>query len=132
MLTGRFSISRPRGAAECDYIEVEIVDESSGVRFLQVQVKYADFALALTSLEVGCKYELHGAEDVGKVRETRYEEVFIPDSIFFGDRESLAQVAVEALESGWVGNVQDALNHHKEIRREEGGRVQRVLYTRLV
>jgi hypothetical protein len=111
---------------------VEITDKSSGIQFLHARVKYADFALALTGSGAECEYELRGAENVGKTKEVKHEEVFVPKSDF-GERKAVAKAAVEALESdGWTGYVKDALNHHRFIRREEGGSVYKVLYTRLV
>lgn len=130
MLTGEFRISRPYGDG-CDYISVEITDKSSGIQFLHTRVKYADFALALTGSGAECEYELRGAENVGKTKEVKHEEVFVPKSDF-GKRRTAAMAAVKALESdGWIGRVSNALNHHRQVRNEEGGTVYDVTYTRL-
>lgn len=129
--TGEIRISCPHGDG-LDYIHIEVTDESSRIKFLSAEVKYADFALALTGLGVTCEFRLRGAENVGKTRETKRVDVFVPFSDFT-NRKEVALEAVRAVEQdGWVGRWRDALNHHNLRETLGDGNTYEVVYTRLV
>lgn len=130
-LTGKIRFGRPSGDG-CDYISIEVTDDSSHTKFLNAEVKYADFALALTGLVAACEFKLHGAENVGKTRETKRVDVFVPFSDFT-HRKEVAMKAVRALEqNGWVGRWENALNHNKLRETLKDGNTYEVVYTRLV
>lgn len=111
---------------------IELRDEASSTLFCKVKTTTNDLMLALTGLGfVDVEFELTAA-NVGKRHQHKTEEVFVPESAF-SKREKVAAAAVRALENdGWVGRVEDALNHHCYIRGAEGGGIYRVVYYRWV
>ncbi len=116
---GRISINRPRNG---DYICIEIRDESSGVEFVEVRIKYNEYAQLMTGLSgVRCEIITRGLHLVGMIREQKVVEVFVPD----GDcatREDRARAATELHEGdGWKGNFRAALNHHNQIANKRAG-----------
>lgn len=131
MLEGRISVYRPRGGGQ-DYIEIEMVDKSSGTHFLKVQVGFEGFTRAITGQgHIPCRFLLRPAH-VGEVYEHKVVEVFVPDGDFT-DRETIARHAVLVHEKdGWAGRVGDALNHHNFAGRVEGGARYRVTFVRYV
>lgn len=80
-LTGKVCITRPSGGSIEDepVIKLEIKDDKSGLRFLTMTMKPADFALALTGLSyVPATFELRGSENVGKVKEIMRGRFVVP------------------------------------------------------
>ena len=132
MLEGKITISRPYGVGQ-RHIEIEVEDRSSGTTFLQLRIGYEGFARAVTGEgHVPCTFKLH-PRHVGLVREHKTVEVFIPAAAF-SERETVARRAVLAREEdGWVGRVEDAMNHHRRVEgRVEGGVRYRVSFVRYV
>jgi hypothetical protein len=131
MKKGTITIGRSHGGSEQSQeqpIHIEIRDEASGTRFIEVQMSLEAFASALFGLSSqDCSFELR-TENVGKIREMKYELIPAPDITCFSDRERQAKQILEPFEiDGWKGRVDDLLNHHCR----EGGN-QRVLFVRYV
>ena len=131
MLKGRITITAPYGA-NADYIQIEFTDELSGTLFMQATLNYAEFAKALVGRgDMRCEFELN-AEKVGLVYEHKAELVFVPAGKFTTCQERAAE-AVKALEAdGWLGRVDDALNHHNMRKQEKQGAWYSVIFMRYV
>lgn len=117
------------GHSECYIIDVQ--DERSGVEFLHLEFSLEDFARALSGRFVDCEFELR-PENVGKIRETKIEHVFVPNGTGkFQTREELLEWCVEKFNlDGWVGRVRDVRNMHCVVEYQNEGTVYSVLYTR--
>jgi len=134
MLKCDLQISRPH--PDGNYIQITLMDEASSTQFMTLAVSCAEFAKALTGLNVEAEFDLH-AGHVGQRLEWCDQEVLIPDREKIGDeRERIATEAVtaaaSALGSEWAGDVKDASNHHNFVRSEDGGHVYRVRFHRYV
>lgn len=129
-MKGKISISAPFGS-DCDYINIEVVDELSGTEFVEIHVKYADFAQALTGRgRIDCDFELRAAH-VGKTREIKTESVFV--SKFGNNQASATRDALKPFEvDGWTGYDQDAMNHHRCTGYTKDGAYYTVTFTRFV
>lgn len=129
-LIGDLSITR----LSTDTVSIQVNDEVSGTRVIDVRVPVEDFARALMGLNgVGCTFSLL-SRVVGKRRELKELFVVVPDSGF--NKESRKRVAAEAVRpfevDGWKASLDDALNHHRVVRWEDNGKVVRVRFTRFV
>jgi hypothetical protein len=115
-LKGNLSVSAPFSSPKVDYVVISLEDESSGTRFVEARIKYADFAKALVgNSQAPMEFELY-ADHVGEQYEFEQREVFVPESPF-DERETCAQAAVKLVEAdGWAGEWKDALNHRRYIR----------------
>jgi len=136
MLKGNITISRPSGTDAhgnaIKYIQIGFEDESSGTRFLRATLSYEDFALALTGHSfTPCEFRLT-ADKVGLIRQHKREPVFMADGEW-ATRDERAAEAVKVLEvDGWTGRAQNALNHHRLVKREGRGAWYSVLFDRYV
>ena len=134
-MKGNITITAPWGCKHgktVDYVQIEFIDELSHAHFLRVDMSYRDFARALAGHgEMPCEFELR-ADKVGLVREHEQRDVFLPD----GECDTRRMRALEAVRSleldGWVGRVDDALNHHRLVKRGDKGAWYAVLFTRYV
>lgn len=135
----RLSISRPSGNMT-PYINIEIDDETSGIRVLDLRVPYAQFTEALTNLSHRpCAMKLGHPEHVGKIHEVKEEIVeYIGDHPF--NRESAEYKAWErkvlkAYEvDGWTARSGDVVNHHRIVQHGHGKKPTKVnvCFSRLV
>jgi len=132
---GRLSISRVSGGGEHAHIRIELVDENSGVHFLDASLSMKDFALAITGQgDLPVAFTLRGMELVGKVREHKVVEVEVAAGNW-ESRELRARAACAMHEvDGWLARWEDALNWHNSIRSSvsHGPSVYRVVYERFV
>lgn len=135
MIPGKISISRiTSNIEEVDYLTLQLKDESSRVRFLEVRIPFTSFVMALTGMmEEPITFYLYHTEHIGKVRETKEETVLVPRHTY-ADRETIARLALEPYEvDGWVGYLPDALNHtHRTVERAPEGNRMRVSFHRYV
>lgn len=70
-LEGSITISRPSSDGR-KYIQIEIKDEGSRIKFVTVKVKLSDFAEALTGLSyMPCRFNTRGLDIIGKVKEAK-------------------------------------------------------------
>ena len=137
-MKGNITLSRPTGTG-VDYIEIEIEDNSSGIRFLSARIGYADFAKMLTGLGfIPCEFELRGLDNIGKTVERKTENVYIPlrtHPLVMSDpaRRERAEAAIAKYEiDGWTGRVSNALNHHRRISGDVEGEWYKVAFFRFV
>ena len=131
MLEGRMSIAAPYGSGT-DYIQIEFTDRSSRTRFLLATISYKEFLAALVGRGARpCEFEL-ATDYVGLLYKHEQRDVFVPNGEF-AERRARAQTAVEKLESdGWIGRAEDALNHHRLVKRVDRGAWYAVQFSRYV
>lgn len=89
-MKGAISISRPSRSSGVETIDIEIRDESSRTRFLEIEMGLADLARALTGLgDVPIRFELHRPDLVGSTAENKTELIVVPREILFARGEYL-------------------------------------------
>lgn len=76
-LTGKLHIGRITSNSGDDYIRIELDDEKSGTIVTRIEIGLAEFAKALTSSCVNCKFDFSGTR-VGLTREVKTEVIYIP------------------------------------------------------
>ena len=131
-LKGSIIMSRPSYSDGRKCVAIACEDRSSGIRFLDIEIPYDEFVLALTSSCGEMEYELRGWMHVGKKRELKTEMVWVPKHKD-KEHEAVARKAVEAVEAdGWRGRISDALNVHRTLEYADGGRWQQVIFHRYV
>lgn len=124
-LEGSIHIGRPQGD-HCDYISIEITDETSHVRFVDARIKYADLTLALTGQIVPVTFELRGTHLVGSQAEHKTENVPWDRCLMSPITSSQALAPFEI--DGWTGDISDLTNRH----RHQPDGTQRVTFRRHV
>lgn len=128
-LKGKLTIGRPINGID-QRISICIVDDASGVEFVDLEIDLAEFAAAITGAGYqDCKVEVRGLEVLGKVREVRTVLIDHPSSRHARDdaarREIAAAVAAHEVD-GWVADVEGSL------RRQQNGKQWRVMLFRYV
>lgn len=113
-----------------EYIELQLIDESSRVHFMRIEVNVLDFARAAFGHrgEVDCKFDLRmkAVEQIGKKLEVKtkllpWTRVVTRDSVnkFKGgrDTEELSPEIATFLGThevdGWMANERDVFNFHR-------------------
>ena len=113
---GKITITRQSRTTCGDSVCIELTDESSGTRVVEVEMTVENFGNAITNLALQpCEFQWYPEAPVGKVRETKTEIIQMPEGASYAkDREALAKAAIAPFEvDGWVGYWRDALNHHR-------------------
>lgn len=107
-MKGNITISRVQGGSD-DYINIQIEDEVSRTRFLEVQLTPETLGLALTGLAAqDCEFKTRNLERVGLKRQTKQVEISRPEN----NKE--LDLLLKPLEiNGWVANYDDAYNDHR-------------------
>lgn len=127
-LHGRITFSMPTSnRSEERMVRIEIIDELSGTRFLDLEMSPATFSLATVgSLGFAdCEFELY-PEKVGKTREHKTELVPL-NREYTEDEKAVALAKFEI--DGWQAYQKDIGNHHK---RSKDGKGWHVNFTRWV
>lgn len=126
-LKGIINISRRTGGNTDARIGIEIIDELSRTRFLDIEMSSEAFGNAITGLAFQeCVFE-HRPEFVGMVRELKIE-IVKRSKCEFKEREKSASKDLLPHESdGWKGSVSDLLNHRNGSE-ETGYRVGFIRY----
>jgi len=91
---------------------IEVGDESSGIRFLKINLSAEQFMACLGRLSmVKCDLELSGIDQVGKTLEVGSHEFKVPAEIYdlkWDDRQrfnqELEELAEEGLMYGWISD----------------------------
>jgi hypothetical protein len=124
LLPARIHVGRLMGAGP-DVMRLEVVDESSGISFLEINLTPGDLMLSLTGRNVECKMEVRGLRLVGMKSEHKTEEVEFSMWDTRAEREGLdddqsSPATVKALKKfevdGWRGRVSDLFNGHRTVR----------------
>lgn len=118
MNKGHITISLIRSNLDSDHMRIQIEDDSSRIHFLEARLGVEDFMRALAGRGyIDCEFELRGVENVGKILETKQENVFVEDGDY-APLEWRVRCAVERFEiNGWTGRNRDAMNHHRANRK---------------
>lgn len=134
MAKGRLSISCWSSNQEPYHgFTISVTDEASLATFLEVEVTPERFAMAIASRgDQECEFELRGLDVVGKRREVKREEVFVPDHDFKDKKENARKAVAKHEVDGWLGCDEDAMNNHRRIRPSDGGTYYRVGFVRFV
>jgi len=98
-IEGSISITRPQGPGE-EYIKISIRDENACVGFVEVNMGLANFAKAVTSLQVPCEIEVRGLEKVGKKHEHKTFEFKIADTIHDRNENAIKEIK-KICPKGW-------------------------------
>jgi hypothetical protein len=102
-----------------DFVNIAIEDDASKIQFLEVQVKLADFARALTGQGfIPMEFQQRGLPYVGMRKEVKPLVFGVPD---FYDSKGYAEKACHNyVEDGWIAN--DYFGSQDSIRKGEDGR----------
>lgn len=116
LLPGKVSISRVHSSHDGvshhgDYMNITIVDENSGVEFVDVQVDIKTFMDVLTGLaRQPCEFELRLPELVGMVKEGKSELVQKPG--WNATDEEIDEILIPFEVNGWRAARDNIKNHH--------------------
>jgi len=119
LLQGKLSISRVHCGHGDDYMNLSIVDESSGVQFVDVQIDIKTFMDVLTGMaRQPCEFELRRPDRVGMIKEGK--TVLMPQPEWNATDEDIEKLFFPFEINGWVGTRENIKNHHNY----RGDRVQ--------
>lgn len=101
-MKGKITISRPSYGDGRDVINIQVRDDVSRIKFLDVEIDCADFARALTGLsETDCELSVRGLKSVGKVKIVEARTALCPAGL--SSKESLSKwLEDNKQEDGWV------------------------------
>ncbi|EMA4781886.1 hypothetical protein U3C50_001606 [Providencia rettgeri] len=78
-MKGKLTISRPSYGDNREKINIVVRDQASRLKFLSIEIDYADFTKCITGLsEVSCDLTVNGLENVGKKKITENRSVICP------------------------------------------------------
>ncbi len=130
--TGRLRISLPLSGGEEVGFEISVLCDDSRIEHIEIELTPENLAKALATRWVECAYRIRGVDKLGSKQEYKNEMVTVRDSSH-ENREAVAQEAIRPFEvDGWYGRVEDALNHHNIVRKDDGSTDYRVHFCRWV
>jgi hypothetical protein len=134
---GRLQISRTMSNRGPDVMSIEVVDDSSGVHFLRIDLTPHDLMCALTGRVTSIEMEIRGAHLIGTISEHKTELVKwkaysqkTDDRKGLDDHErspSVDKILAPFEIDGWRGSSSDLFNGHRSE-----GEFQRVGFHRYV
>lgn len=111
---GRISINRTTGGEKGHYITLEIKDESSRCRIIEVEIDMDVFGPLVTGAsEQPCEVQVYLGCPLGKVRELKTEYIPRPDCSYQNKKEVGKVVLAPYEVDDWIGYVADLFNNHK-------------------
>lgn len=111
---GRISIKRTTGGAKGHSVSLEIKDETSRCRIIEVEIDMDAFGPLVTgAAEQPCEVQVYLGCPLGKVRETKTEYLPRPDCSYQNKKEVGRSILVPYEVDGWTGYVDDLFNNHK-------------------
>ncbi len=119
---GRITVSRRQGGDSENPIVITIVDDISGVGFVEASMSLEVFAEVITGhghLKCTLEYLPEAFAVIGKRYENKTETVAFPDEIIAGygkDRIARVQTWLHKIGmevDGWKANAEDINNHHR-------------------
>ena len=127
-LNGSVHFGRPQGDS-CDYISIEITDDTSRIQFIEARIKYADFTHAITGHGgQPITFETRGLNLIGTRHEYKTEIVPFDCYAYRGDTAAQTKALAPFEVDGWEGRRDDLTNGH--CSHERG--FQRVHFSRHV
>jgi len=129
---GKITISKPSGGGidhDNEYVEIALIDSTSGIEFVSTRILMADFARALMGLShVEMRFDFHPSL-VGKTYE--HKTLIVPFERRYAKESERIKIAAETLApfeiDGWKGRVGDLFNGHRYTKNG-----QSVTFTRYV
>jgi hypothetical protein len=101
-IKGSLTISRPTCGDGREYISIQVKDVTSRVRFLEVEISYAEFTACLTGLsETRCDLVVRGLQNVGKTKETDRIMFEMPKHNYNDTKEVAILEAQKNTPKGW-------------------------------
>src|SRR5687767_3013333 len=95
---GKARIGR-RSGQDGHTVTFELVDETSRVHLLEVEMSLTDFGNIVTGLESDCVYRITGDLSLaGKTREHKTEEIFVP-TVEYKQQNRANQLVAQALKA---------------------------------
>ncbi len=132
ILQGKLSICRTTGRDDDREVKIELIDELSGVPFVQINLSAAAFGLVATGASrQPCEF-IHRPAHVGRRREHKEIPVFIPNG---RDVTKVRQAVAEHEVDGWIGSDTSAMNHYNRTAAQKAavdGETRMVTYERWV
>jgi len=130
-MDGKITLSRYNSNYEDkEPIHIKLEDESSGVQFIDISMTLENFALMLTNLGyIDCEFQLRGLDNVGKQREHKVEYIPMPKGFWMPTKEDAITLIKPFEVDGWMGSVDDVLNHHNHDKKEGCVRVGFIRWT---
>jgi hypothetical protein len=96
MLKGKLTISRVDSSRENPVVEIRVMDEISGVTFVEASISMNDFAMALTGMSrQPIEFEVDGLAHIGKRKES------MPLEFPIGNWLTPEDGAIAACPEGW-------------------------------
>ncbi|HCM63746.1 MAG TPA: hypothetical protein DIT05_14570 [Morganella sp. (in: Bacteria)] len=120
-MKGKITISRPSYGDGRDVINIQVRDDVSRIKFLDVEINCADFARALTGLsETNCELTVRGLKSVGKVKIVEARTALCQNSL--SSKESLSKwLEDNNQEDGWI--LDSYLGNKSSVEYTENGYV---------
>lgn len=123
-IKARLGLSRA-GMGAGSYMLMQIEDDTSGVRFAELEIPMEAFAYLVTGMhgiEADC--ELRGLDNVGRIHESKTELVPVTSDLEQWEARNDSAVINEALApfevDGWEGYSPDLFNHHNRVHKDKG------------
>jgi hypothetical protein len=96
------SISRPSYGDGREKMSIQITDEDSKTRFIELEIDLSEFTKALTGLVVSCDMETNKLERIGKKQEAMKIEFELPKAHYHMSKESIIDHGKLNTPEGWV------------------------------
>ncbi|EMF8482790.1 hypothetical protein V4E48_004105 [Morganella morganii] len=101
-MKGKITISRPSYGDGRDVINIQVRDNVSRIKFLDIEIDCADFARAVTGLsETDCRLSVRGLDSVGKIKITEARKALCPRGIS-GKENMTKWLHDNKQEDGWI------------------------------
>ena len=126
------SISRPQRSDGKRCINIEVMDEASRLRFLEIEIPLADMMAALTGLShCSCVGDVRGLQWVGMHKVTESRSVICPLNSY--KREELREwLECNCQEEGWILNTYLGSQESISTNPEGNGQVLRYSVTKYI
>ena len=116
-LKGHISIGVPQCSNGRRFVCIQITDELSGCRVVEIEMELEAWALALASSYQDCIFDDIRSPCIGKRRERKTVPIKHPDEMSFDISDARLRKAVAPYEvDGWTGDIGCFRNHHKRDR----------------
>jgi hypothetical protein len=126
------SIGRQHRGDGRKIVSIHVEDQTAAVRFLDVEMTFEEFVVALMSGTGEGEAVVRGLENVGKIHQSKIVEVPFDMYASRGDMEA-ARIALAPHEvDGWVGTVDDLFNRHNLVNNDRENRRVRVRFFRWI
>ena len=104
-MKGSITITSPTFGDGKEVISIQVKDETSRIRFLEVEIGYSDFTECLLGRsEIKCELKTRGLHNIGKNKETDKIEFKMPDGKGY-NKDAAIKEAKKATPKGWECSV---------------------------